>query len=398
MIRPDIQIISRYQIASSGTTQLRCVQPAQVMQRAGYSVTVQNLYDATPVAGRFIVLHRISMNNYVKHFITCARAREITLIYDTDDLVFDPEGMTYLSKGTKAASYRDGWKPYAEVMRLCDAVTVSTEFLAKRARLINLNTYVVLNALSDDYLQLASTVDAHRRSASHDSVTLAYLSGSNSHDADFATIEETLIEILHKYPFARLLLVGPLKVPETFVKFGDRIIRQGFVPYSKFPTLFQDIDINLIPLETDQAFCHAKSELKFIEAGACGVVSVASPTDPHKAAIRHGENGLLATDDWVDCLSGLIEDKTLRETLGQQARRDILTHYTQDQRQTTWDNVLSTAAEHTDHVAVGFSTHLKSRAVLQLKSGYRALHKWLIKIRTKWTKRSGKEYGATPSQ
>lgn len=384
MRRPDIQIISKYQIAPHGTTQLRCVQPGEVLRNAGFSVTVQHLYNAMPIARKLIILHRVEMQSYTKHFITCARARGIALIYDTDDLVFDAEGLAYLSRGTKAASYANGWRPYADVMKMCDAVTVSTDFLAERAKHINPNTHVILNALGHGYLKTAQSVSEQRPASSAKPVTMAYLSGSHSHDADFASIEDALVRVLHKHLTTRLLLVGPLEVSEKFAGFEDRIIRQDFTPYSEFPTLFSQIDINLIPLETDQAFCHAKSELKFIEAAACGVASIASPTEPHKAAITHNENGMLADDNWESCLETLITDEAMRTRLGHAARQYVCANYTPEQRQKTWEQIIASVIQTRTHKPVGYGKHLQSATALRIDHWRLALRRWIIKTRKKW--------------
>jgi len=373
LFRPDIQIVSKHHIKPHGTTQIRCIQPAEALKAAGYSVSVSTINRTLPTAKQFIVMHRVQLDDYTRHFIICAQARGIPLIYDTDDLLFDPDGIDYLSQGSKAKNYISGWKPYADAMAMCDAVTVSTDFLATRAQIINPNTHVILNALSDDYLRLADEVAEQRNKAKSDHITMAYLSGSNSHDADFASIEDTLVQTLHKYPKTRLFLVGPLEVSEKFATFGDRIIRNDFVPYSEFPTLFRTIDINLIPLETDQAFCHAKSELKFIEAAACGIVSIASPTEPHKAAITHGKNGLLATDDWEACLSDLISDKALRKTLGQTARKFVHREYGPATCQENWEQNLSNVKKNYTRKSVKTPDYLSSMLMTIIRYSKRKL-------------------------
>ena len=362
------------------------MQPADVLRGLGYSVSLETLHEALPVAQKLIILHRVSLESYARHFITCAKARGIPLIYDTDDLVFDPEGANYLAQSTKAKSYTSGWKPYADVMQGCDAVTVSTDFLASRVGSLNANTFVVLNALSDAYMNTAKVVAKERHVTSSKYITMAYLSGSHSHDADFAIIEDVLIEVLQKYSKLRLLLVGPLVISDKFLQFGDRIVRQDFTPYVDFPNLFREVDINLIPLETDQAFCNAKSELKFIEAAACGVVSVASPTEPHKAAIEHGHNGFLATSDWDVCLTALVEDAALRERLGFEARRHVETHYTSKQRKEVWTKVISSVTRNSTHKTVAPHSYLSSLLGLKIQMGRYMLRKWAIEKRKRWLK------------
>jgi len=95
---------------------------------------------------------------------------------------------------------------------------------------VNPNTHVILNTLSKDYLKTAGEVADHRDANPRKGITMAYLSGSHSHDADFATIEDALVHTLRKHPKTRLLLVGPLDVSGKLAEFEGRIIRQGFKP------------------------------------------------------------------------------------------------------------------------------------------------------------------------
>jgi glycosyltransferase involved in cell wall biosynthesis len=333
----DIQFVSKHRIAAHGTTQLRCVQPAEVLNTAGYRVSVNTIYHTRPIANKAIILHRVVYDDYTRAFINEARARAVPLIYDTDDLLFSKEGSTYLAHGQKAEQYRTSYKRFATAMGACDHVSASTQFLANQAALIHPQATIIKNALSGRYLQFSSEVVTRREKRKSKNITLAYLSGSKSHNADFAVIKGALLRVLKKLPQTRLLLAGPLDISADFEAFGDRIVRHDFKPYAQYPYIFENIDINLIPLEIEQAFCQAKSELKFIEAGACEVVSVATPTAPHISVIRHLENGLLVeADNWETSLIQLIENKTMRKALGAAARKTVLSHYTPQQSLSSW--------------------------------------------------------------
>ena len=84
--------------------------------------------------------------------------------------------------------------------------------------------------------------------------------------------------------------------------------------------------MNLAPLEVGNAFCEAKSELKFFEAALVGVCTVASPTDPFARAMRHGETGLLAatTEEWREAIDHLLSDAAIRRSMAQAAQEDVL--------------------------------------------------------------------------
>src|SRR5262249_46403433 len=88
--------------------------------------------------------------------------------------------------------------------------------------------------------------------------------------------------------------------------------------------------INLAPLEVGNAFCEAKSELKYFEAASVRVPTIASPTEPFAAAITHGVNGFLAnrTEEWYHCLTRLVTDGQHRVEMGNNALSHVLATYT----------------------------------------------------------------------
>ena len=56
-----------------------------------------------------------------------------------------------------------------------------------------------------------------------------------------------------------------------------------------------------------------------------GIATVMSNIGTNKEVIQHGTNGLLADsfDEWIQCLSLLIDDKQLRKKLGDTGRITI---------------------------------------------------------------------------
>ena len=66
-----------------------------------------------------------------------------------------------------------------------------------------------------------------------------------------------------------------------------------------------------------------------MEAGLVGVPTIASPTDAFAHAIRPAENGLLAgsTEEWQSWLTAWLEDPSLRLKVAENARVDVLAHF-----------------------------------------------------------------------
>jgi hypothetical protein len=73
----------------------------------------------------------------------------------------------------------------------------------------------------------------------------------------------------------------------------------------------------------------AKGEVKYLEAAAVSVPTIASPTAAFRHAIEHGANGLLAdgADAWRDAVLALARDPRRRAALGAEARRDVVERF-----------------------------------------------------------------------
>lgn len=85
---------------------------------------------------------------------------------------------------------------------------------------------------------------------------------------------------------------------------------------AKFPghaPLVGEIDIGLVPLAMT-TFNDAKSALKGMEYGACGVPCIASPTREYRAYVDDGVNGFLAGSpvEWMDALDAMLEGDAWR--------------------------------------------------------------------------------------
>jgi SAM-dependent methyltransferase len=100
-----------------------------------------------------------------------------------------------------------------------------------------------------------------------------------------------------------------------------------FCPYDHYQEVLRSSDIALLPLNPTR-FNTLKSDLKFIECAAHGVVALASPT-VYSGTIRPGETGLIFGSP-AECealLAQLIADAPLRDRLAAAAYR-----YVADQR------------------------------------------------------------------
>lgn len=340
-------IISRHNILPFGTTQLRCIQPYEYLNKAGIQVDITELVKYNPTSEDILILHRVTANPYNRALIQYAQAHNTKVIYDTDDLIFNSKGVNYLSKlGMK--KYSKGKNKLKKLIGQCDAVSVSTSPLNYYAKKLNPNTFTIKNALSYSFFEKALShfkSQSKNKSQNNDKViTLAYLSGSGTHDDDFSVISDALFNILTDFPNTELLIVGPLSLEKRFFSFGERLTVKKFMPYDEFQNIFQHIDINLIPL-VEEDFCQCKSELKFIEAAAFLVPSIASPTTPHTEVINNNINGLLVEDGtWYENIKKLL-DNSIRKKMGEEAYKTVSELYAPSAREKDWKSLLQTVKE-----------------------------------------------------
>ena len=321
----------------------RCHHHAEELRLHGLrsSVTVQDHPLLLRAVDRFsiFIFHRPLMTPVLEKAVEKIKAQGKEIIFETDDLLFDPKYLEHSDYVQKANAlerklYENGMG--AEILNdpYVKTCTVTTEFLAEKLREYGKHVFVVPNRLSQEDVSGAEKILAERAEDSNtdtdEPVTLAYFSGSKSHDKDFATITDALSVLFEKYPELRLVLAGPLSTENHLQRYADRIEVLPFAPREQHFRNIARVDINLAPLEIGNPFCEAKSELKFFEAGIVGVPTVAAATQTFREAIEDGVDGFTAgtTKEWTEKLERLIGDKALRESMGERARQKTLKCYT----------------------------------------------------------------------
>ena len=171
-------------------------------------------------------------------------------------------------------------------------------------------------------------LEARRERVADGKLRIGYAAGTLTHQHDFAVVREVLVEILAKRDDVILTVVGQLDLAEypELAGLRDRIEIRPLVPHHELPNELARFDINIAPLEVGNPYCEAKSELKFFDAALVEVPTVASATASFRTAIRHGESGFVAEtrEQWIDALSGLLDDHRLRVRVGTLARSEAL--------------------------------------------------------------------------
>ncbi|HCC00702.1 MAG TPA: hypothetical protein DEP42_05745, partial [Ruminococcaceae bacterium] len=218
--------------------------------------------------------------------------------------------------------YAEWFAKFHTIFHRCTFSTASTPFIAEKMSALK-KAFVIHNGLNKEQLAIAEKLQVKKEPYS-----ICYLSGSKSHDRDFAQVQPAIERIMEENDAVHFYVAGYLN-ESLSNRFADRIVRLPYMPWQKLLAFNAKMSVNLAPLDTENPFCHAKSELKYFEAALVGVPTVASPTDTFVKCIRSGENGFLAEseEEWYQAIHTLLEDQKLAIRMSDLAKQDVLERY-----------------------------------------------------------------------
>jgi glycosyltransferase involved in cell wall biosynthesis/GT2 family glycosyltransferase len=317
-----------------GPYRYRCQQACEQLRAEGAVANVAHLEDARllPELPRYgaVVLFRLPWSERVEAIVTVARRAGLPLLFDIDDLTFDPsldELMPFRSRYESEEWTRAYGRHMIGLRRTLDAADAfigSTPELAEHAILLGKKSHVHRNVVPEAYLRSGLWTERIRRTL-RTRPTIGYFSGSDTHDEDFASIAPALARVLARSPRARLLIVGYLDLGGGIPDVERRVVRLPYMHWRQFALAYAACHVTLAPLATRNAFTNGKSALKFFEAGAFFTPTVATPVREMEAAILHGETGFLATteDEWAAAMEGALSEETSAR-IGSAARLAVL--------------------------------------------------------------------------
>jgi SAM-dependent methyltransferase len=145
-----------------------------------------------------LVIWRAPNGPEVSHALWVARSHGVKILFDVDDLMFDPslasrkiiDGIrTQDLTETEVANY---FQRVREVVVQADACTCSTEELARHLRETDRVTFVLPNHFDNDTLTRSRLAVRRRDRQSRDIVRIGYAAGTRTHQRDFRNAAEAL--------------------------------------------------------------------------------------------------------------------------------------------------------------------------------------------------------------
>lgn len=245
------------------------------------------------------------------------------IIYDFDDAIWLTDKKNE-SRFEKIIRWRD------KVALICQwsyKVSCGNDYLADYARKFNSN--VVVNPTTIDTENLHTNVfrkpsphSGQEVLGKHNGVIIGW-TGSHSTLKYLEGLTSVLVMLEEKYDNLSLLVIAD-KAPQLPLK------RMIFKKWSKEREAedLAAIDIGIMPLPDDE-WTKGKCGFKALQYMAMGIPALVSPVAVNKIIVQNGQNGFWCSSDeeWIEKISLLIEDLSLRKKLGSNARMFVENYY-----------------------------------------------------------------------
>jgi glycosyltransferase involved in cell wall biosynthesis len=266
-----------------------------------------------------------------------ARAAGKAVFFECDDLMHKTHEKHYAFEETRRFSDRlKWWWRVFRMLRAADGFICTTEELRRTYGWMARKTLVFGN-----YLDLPFWLKPKKTNPS-DRIRLLW-AGSTSHTGDLEWVRPIIAAILEKYPQVQFMYIGHGGVPtdDLYARFiyGEDIFeglprdrRESMLaaPPTVWPYVLGGLeaDIAIAPLERNY-FNRFKSQCKYGIPGVYAKWFYTDVRDWRHTGQPELSTGLLADSpqEWIDALSLLIEDATLRHKIGDNARREAIEKY-----------------------------------------------------------------------
>lgn len=217
------------------------------------------------------------------------------------------------------------------------AVIAGNQFLANYAKQFNKNTIVIPTTIDTEFHIPKPELRGFGSAQPDKEKIVIGWSGSISTIKHFEMAISALKQIQTQYPNKIEIHVigqGSYSHPEI------NVISKNWSSKTEVDDL-NCFDIGIMPLPNDE-WVKGKCGLKGLSYMACGIATIMSNVGVNSDIIEHGKNGFLAEteQEWVNCLSLLIENSDLRHKIGEAGRETVVKNYSVNAHKDTYVSVL----------------------------------------------------------
>lgn len=339
-------------VGSSGITWYRCALPAMALNVEWVGVMGQppHLQTVTGLTHQPFTYERLFDYDVVvlqqPHGLDWLRAiRElqaagVRVLFEIDDYVQAVRKTA--DHGFNKSFTRGVVEGYERNMAVADGLICSTEWLGARYRAFNRRVWVCRNGIDVNRYALARP--------EREVVNIGW-AGATGHHSAMRPWLTSVAAVMQDYPETNVVAIGESTIgPLTAVVGPERAWSIPFLPLDTYPAAMTHFDIALAPAGKGN-FYRGKSDLRWLEASALGIPTVADPGVYPE--IEHGVTGFHAETpaEVREHLRALVSDPALRTAIGNAARAYVTEHRSVRAMAGQWADVLRAADTEPGEVA-----------------------------------------------
>ena len=264
-------------------------------------------------------------SSYFEKRIRRSKAKHV---FDFDDSIW----LMDTSDGNKKYEWLKNPEKTVRNIRYADMVFAGNAYLANYARSCNAYVKIIPTTIDTDF---------HKPLPKNNDKLIIGWIGSHTTIKHFEYALDFLTSIKKKYPQVEIRVVGDADY------INEALNIKGIAwSFNTEVEMINSFSIGIMPLPDDE-WAKGKCGLKGLSYMACEVPTIMSPVGVNTEIIQHGKNGFLAstTDEWISCLSQLIESLELRESMGKAGRQTVLEKYSVLSQQQNYLNAFKDVLE-----------------------------------------------------
>lgn len=274
--------------------------------------------------------------NTLDFFLEMQHKYQKPMLVEMDDNYVDvPEWSEAFNSFQANSNYR---RAAVTQMKYADGMIVSTPYLRDVYSQFNERISIVPNSL--DFKGDSKFVGWDKVSVrKHKGTRIGWIAG-RAHFNDLMMVAPAIKEVLLRHPEVTFCLVNSalkpsceyLGKPFPFEGLKNIHYADRSVPINRYAKFMASLgfDIGIAPL-VDCNFNRSKSNLRWLEYSALHLPTVATSISNFKESIQHGQTGFLIHDNdlqkWVEALEYLISDDVSRETIGNNAYKQVKKYF-----------------------------------------------------------------------
>lgn len=297
---------------------------AVAKRNPNWDISITGVMDTRKLADYKLAILQRQYKADVFYPVLAMKKNGTKVVYEIDDDLFNVPKWNPASETLGKRAVQDNIKYFLSNV---DAIFTTTEHLKTLYSNYCDKIYVLPNSIDFESLHKSPRNSAKK---------VVAWQGSQSHDRDVSLMLPGLMAVSKRDD--ALIKLWHI---ENEIKNAYNV---PYVPFAAFYQMFSQLDgyIGLAPLTT-VFFNKSKSNLKWLEYTAHGMVTIASNVGPYADSIEDGKTGILVSDnrDWADAINDLLDHPEKHAEILKNAEAELHENYDIEKNYVMWEKAIN---------------------------------------------------------